>query len=73
MKVKLRTLYSGPAGCFHAGQVVNVAEAEARALVSGGYASEVLPPSQKAAVVTEEKAVVSAPQTAAHGRGKRRY
>ena len=41
MKVKLKTLMAGPGGCFQPGETIDVKEAEARALVSGGFAEAV--------------------------------
>jgi len=38
MKVQLKTLMAGPNGVIAAGQVVELPEAEAQALIAGGYA-----------------------------------
>jgi hypothetical protein len=41
MKVRMRTIASGPDFCAEAGEVVEVAAAHGKALVSGGFAEEV--------------------------------
>ncbi len=74
MKVKLITTYAGPKGAFAAGSVIDVSDAEARALVDGRYAellkTDVMEPTQEPDIETAsfeqpEKAVT-------RGKGKRR-
>ena len=43
MKVRMRTLAAGPGGVLRPGQVVDLPEKQARALIQGGYAEEVIP------------------------------
>ena len=40
MKIRLKTRYAGPRGCFEPDSVLDLPPAEARALVEGGYAVE---------------------------------
>ena len=41
MKVRMRTLAAGPDGVFSPGEVVDLPEREASALVKGGYAESI--------------------------------
>lgn len=41
MKIKMRTLATGPDGTLHAGQVYDLPPAQANALVEGGYAVKI--------------------------------
>lgn len=54
MKVKFKTIDAGPAGVRQPGSVVEVSEAEGKALLEGGYA-ELVEPAKKA---KKEKAEV---------------
>lgn len=38
MKIEMKTLYAGPSGSINPGQVADLPDAEARALIDGGYA-----------------------------------
>ncbi len=48
MRIKLRTIYAGPLGTFQPGAVVDFPEAQAEALVAGGYATPVVEPAPSA-------------------------
>lgn len=52
VQIRLRTLYSSPNGSFAAGSVIDVPEAEADGLVSGGYAERLHAPSAREIAVT---------------------
>lgn len=41
MKIRLRTQYAGPRGTYAAGAVVDFDQAEAHALIQGGFGDEV--------------------------------
>jgi hypothetical protein len=43
MRIKMKTVSSGPAGCFQPGDERDVSDAEGSALVRGGYADDVTP------------------------------
>ena len=43
MKIKMKTVASGPDGCFQPGDERIVSDAEGAALVRGGYAEDVTP------------------------------
>lgn len=69
MKVKMKTLAAGPEGLYQPGQEVDLPAAQAKALIAGGYAEEVVladveqqqkEPAERetAAVEPPEKAVV---------------
>lgn len=47
MRVRLKTIYAGPAGIFEAGALVTLTDAEAAGLISGGYASPEIETSAK--------------------------
>lgn len=44
MRIKLRTRYAGPRGCFEPEQVIDLPNNEAADLINGGYATEVKAP-----------------------------
>lgn len=67
MQIRMKTTMAGPSGCFGEGSIVDVEEAQARSLISGGYA-EALLSSETCVVVQEEIAVIQPAET----RGKRR-
>ena len=53
MRIRLNSLYAGPAGIIQPGQEVDMPEAVAAALVNGGYAVALdAPPEPEAAVDT---------------------
>lgn len=54
MKVKMRTTMAGPAGVFHAGQVVDLPKAEAYALCEGRFAEQVGEEPEAAALTQPE-------------------
>ncbi len=56
MRIKMKSVMAGPDGTAYPGQEIAVPDAKGRDLVSGGYATEIVPP---AAVP-----VTSAPETA---------
>jgi hypothetical protein len=58
MKIKLITLYAGPFGVIQPGEVADLPQAEAQALIAGGYAK---PVAEKAVAAAAEAAV---PETA---------
>lgn len=70
MKVKLRTIFAHPAhGCAGPGEIIEVDEQTARALIDGRYADGVTPlqkPSDR------ESAAVSTPETAMHPKAARK-
>lgn len=41
MKIRMRTLLSGPSGSIQAGQVADLDDAQAQDLIAGGYAEAV--------------------------------
>jgi hypothetical protein len=61
MKVRMKTLMAGPEGTFAAGQVADLPEAQAQALIEGGYAVAVEAPAQ-----ADQAAPVEAPAQAEH-------
>ena len=71
MKIKLLSIDAGPAGVFQPGTVRDVPQAEAEAMVAGGYAKFVLeivkaePVEEKAAPAAENKAAPVAENKAA--------
>ena len=70
MKIKLLSIDAGPAGVFQPGTVRDVPQAEAEAMVAGGYAKFVLeiklePAEEKAAPAAENKAAPVAENKAA--------
>ena len=60
MKIRLRTLLSGPAGTFQPGQVVDLPNGAE--LVARGYADAVDAPRVERAVVQAPEQAVAAPQ-----------
>lgn len=76
MLVKMRTLSAGPSATLHPGQIYDRPEAEAKALVAGGYAEDMTPPVKAAAEEKEERqapvpvetATIAPPETAARRR-----
>lgn len=73
MKIKMRTLASGPDGVLQAGKVYNLPDATAIPLVEGGYAQKVDEKTPALVVETpvarpcggrREKATIAAPETA---------
>lgn len=71
MRVKLNTVMCGPAGSFDIGQQADLDDVQARALINGGYATEVLGTAATAVIGAPETAVRSPHQTAAMPRAKR--
>jgi hypothetical protein len=74
MRIKLRTIMAGPAGVGQAGAVVEMPDAQARAMVAAGYADAVDAPAP-AAVAPVETASVEVAEVAAdvgRRRGRRR-
>jgi hypothetical protein len=71
MRVRLKTLYAGPAGIYQPGAVVPFQDSEAEALVSAGYASRedpIVQPRIEAAVIAtapENAQIERAPDVAA--------
>lgn len=63
MKVKLMTTYAGPRGTWMAGTEVDFPDAEAKRLVSGGYA-ELVEVAAQVRNVEVETATVEAPEKA---------
>lgn len=62
MKVKLRTIFAHPVhGCAGPGEIINLDEQTALALIEGRYAEEVTP---RPKPPTPESAAVSTPETA---------
>jgi hypothetical protein len=72
MRVKLRTIMAGPSGTFQPGQIADLHDDQAHALVAGGYAdlvddpvkATIGPPPVEAAMLEE------APETAVTRRGR---
>lgn len=69
MKVKMRTLMSGPEGTFAPGQTIDVSEGEGKQLIEAGYAEKVIIPakqdkkeSETASIEPDEKAVKPSPK-----------
>jgi hypothetical protein len=61
MRIKLITIYASPAGVIQPEQVADLPDAEAKALIAGGFATSVEPIIERAQVVMrQETAVVSA-------------
>jgi hypothetical protein len=52
MKIRRKTLMAGPEGVFPPGAVIDAGFEEAEALVAGGFAERVDPPTQPAPVET---------------------
>lgn len=70
MNVKLRTIFAHPAhGCAGPGEIIDLDEQTARALIEGGYAEEVTP---RPKPPIRESAAVSTPETAMHSRAARK-
>jgi len=62
MNVKLRTIFAHPAhGCAGPGEIIDVDEQTAQALIEGRYADEVNP---RPKAIPRESAAVSTPETA---------
>lgn len=74
MRVRMVTLAASPAGVFHAGEVWEFGETEARALVAGGYAVALDPQPAAAAPapVARETTDVAPNETAALRRAPKR-
>jgi hypothetical protein len=53
MRIRLNSVYAGPAGCYDAGTVVDFSDAEARALIAGRYAEAVDAPAPGNAATPE--------------------
>ncbi len=68
MRVKLKTVMCGPLGNFAIGQDVDFDEAQAQALIYGGYAEAIAIPAATAMIVVPETAALSTPK-----RGKRAH
>ncbi len=63
MRVRMKTLYAGPAGVIHQGKEGDIPEAEAQALIAGGYADAVgmpekVPVYEAAEIPAYDRAVV---------------
>jgi hypothetical protein len=69
MQIRMRTLSAGPSGTRHPGEIVDVSEAEAAALVAGGYAEPVAPFPGRSEI---QSASVNPPENAALPRPRRR-
>lgn len=65
MAIILRTVLSGPKGCFQPGRHDTFTHDEERALIEGGYAEAVAPPPERAILTVPQKAVVAPPEQAA--------
>lgn len=48
MRVRLKSVYAGPAGCFQPGSEHDFPEQEAKQLVAGGYAESLEQPKESA-------------------------
>lgn len=64
MRVRMSTLYAGPSGIIHQGKEGDIPEAEAQALIAGGYAEAVgmpekAPAYEAAEIPAYERAVVT--------------
>jgi hypothetical protein len=60
MKVRLKTIYAGPSGSAHPGEVIDVSEREGAELVNGGYADTVKQAQIETAVVHEAENTATA-------------
>lgn len=70
MKVKLRTIFAHPAhGCAGPGEIIDLDEQTALALIEGRYADEVNP---RPTTPARESAAVSTPETAMHPKAARK-
>jgi len=63
MRVRMKTLYAGPSGVIHQGREGDIPEAEAQALIAGGYADAVgmpekVPAYEAAEIPDYDRAVV---------------
>ena len=63
MRVQMKTLYAGPSGVIHQGKEGDIPEAEAQALIAGGYADAVgmpekVPVYEAAEIPVYDRAVV---------------
>ena len=72
MRVKLLTIYAGPAGSYSAGSVVDFDEADAKPLIDGGYATQVEEPKRPRKEVVIESAIVEQDETTAFDPPRRR-
>jgi len=68
MRVRMRTTYAGPAGTARAGQTIELEDEQAAALLSAGYAEEVVEPAAEAsgaadATPADETATIDQPET----------
>lgn len=72
MKIRMRSIMSGPGGSHAIGEELIVGDqvdaASARSLIAGGYAEEIIEPQEKAVISPPEKAVIAP----AEKRGRRR-
>lgn len=73
MKIRMRTLASGPAGHRMAGKEYTVPDAEAAELIAGGYAVEASTPVEgkveRAIAKSDPEHATGAPQQPAQNRG----
>lgn len=69
MRVRLLTTMAGPSGNHFAGSVVDLAEDQARDLIAGGYAVEIV--QETAAETPQETATDQAQETAAEDAGEK--
>lgn len=58
MKVKMKTLAAGPEGLYRPGQVVEISEIQAKALIAAGYAEPVKKGRETATVKPAEQATI---------------
>lgn len=68
MKIRLRTLLAGPAGCIAPGAEVDWPDAEAQALIQSGYAEVIA--SSPVTPSLLETATAEPPETAVTRRGR---
>lgn len=67
MRVKLKTTMAGPQGTFAAGAVVDLEDAQARDLITGGYAVPVQTGKVETATVEKREKAVNRRGKAAEG------
>lgn len=63
MKIRMRTIMSGPGGSHAIGEELIVGDhvdfASARSLIAGGYAEEIIELKEKAVIAVPERAVIA--------------
>lgn len=70
MRIKMKSTMAGPDGNASPGQVIDVPDTEARALLAGGYAEAVDPPQESQTVAAQETATTPPPERAGRRRRK---